>query len=338
MEIGIIGVNYKLANVNLRERLAIICQQLYPQLRFRLKNSYFVILSTCNRIEIYFSGKNLPFIHSQLLTLLRQKLQESFDQKLYSFFHKECFFHLMKVACGLDSAILGETEILGQIKVAYELASNQQVLSKELHFLFQKSLAIAKRIRTEFFINRGMPSLPQAIFSTAKQHFRDYCLSSLLFVGVSEINKKVLNYAKKRGVKDISICNRTDKKACDLAKTQGIRWLKWSQLHQWRHYDWIIFGTKASSYLIQDAPLLNHQKKLIIDLGVPRNVSPLLNNQKMITLLNIDQISDQLSKTIGNYQDSLFKIEEKLLQQVQIQMNIYFEKKDAATFKIKASA
>src|SRR5690606_30288580 len=104
-----------------------------------------VILSTCNRAEIYFSGEDLAAVHSHLLSFLRAGVDVPFERTFYSFFGIDCFFHLCKVASGLDSAIFAESEIQGQVRVAY---ANAKKLSSCLHFVFQKALKISKEIRS----------------------------------------------------------------------------------------------------------------------------------------------------------------------------------------------
>jgi len=329
MRIGLIGINHKLADVKLREKLAKACQKLCSHFKFSFENSHSVLLSTCNRTEIYFSSDDLPTLHSHLLTLLRQDMEEEFDQKLYSFFGIDCFFHLTKVASGLDSAILGETEILGQVKLSYENALTEEVLSKDLHFLFQKSLAIAKKVRTDFQLRRGMPNLHHYILKSAKRLFENYEQKRVLFVGASEINHKVLEFLKNKKLMDITICNRTDSKAQTIASKQEIQFILWKQLDTWHQYDWIILGTKSQEHLIQYSDIQFHsfkQQKLIVDLCVPRNADPKIGNHASMTLLNIDEITHELKSQRTDLIDIVAQAENHINQSIQIHSRIYTEK------------
>lgn len=296
MRVGIVGINHKLADLKLREQLAKACQKWFGALQAVHDHHYFILLSTCNRTEIYFSSQDLTVTHNYILGILRDEVEEEFDQKLYSYFGIDCFGHLTRVTLGLDSAIIAETEIQGQVKLAYENTADYYSLPGDLHFLFQKSLGIAKKLRSELQLGRGMPNLEHAILQTGKHVFPTPEQTRLLFVGASDINQKILMFLKNKNFQNISLCNRSDEQAKGLARQHGVKYVAWSQLNQWHEYDWVIFGTKSPDYLItgKETNLHSVGRKLIMDLCVPRNVDPKLG-QKLgqnshITLLNIDQI------------------------------------------------
>lgn len=294
MRVGVVGINHKLADLKLREQLAKACQKWFGALQSVHGQHYFVLLSTCNRTEIYFSSEDLTAAHIYLLSILRVEVEEEFDHKLYSYFGIDCFCHLTRVTLGLDSAIIAETEIQGQVKLAYESTSNCHSLPADLHFLFQKALGIAKKLRSELQLGRGMPNLEHAILQTGKSIFQEPEKVRLLFVGASEINEKILLFLKSKSFQNMTICNRSDDQARLLAEQQGLHSIAWSQLYRWQEYDWIIFGTKSPDYLITMRELDQRQlmsQKLIMDLCVPRNVDPKLGQNLSITLLNIDQIN-----------------------------------------------
>lgn len=302
MRIGVIGINHKLADLKLREQLAKACQKHFGIIRALHDDHHFVLLSTCNRTEVYFSSDDLAVTHSYLLNVLRSEvIDEEFDHKLYSYFGGDCFCHLCRVTSGLDSAILGETEIQGQVKMAYELASEYHALPKELHFLFQKSLGISKKVRSELQLGRGMPNLEHAILQTGKQMFSCPENTRLLFVGASEINQKILGFLKFKNFQKMTICNRSNELSEDFSKTYGVEFLAWEQLKEWHQFDWIIFGTKSPEYLIKKGEIAHQSisQMLVMDLCVPRNVDPRIGHHPGITLLNVDQIN-QLLRTRYN--------------------------------------
>src|SRR5436853_2688901 len=109
MRVGVVGINHKLADLKLREQLAITCLKRFGPSQSVHSDHHFIVLSTCNRTEVYFSSDDLAMTHSYLLSILRLDVDEEFDHKLYSYFGVDCFSHLAKVASGLDSAILAET-------------------------------------------------------------------------------------------------------------------------------------------------------------------------------------------------------------------------------------
>lgn len=297
MQVGVVGVNHKIAGLKLREALAKACQKRFGSQYSLHGDHHFILLSTCNRTEVYFSSDDLAATHIYLLGILKNEVDEEFDQKLYSYFGKDCFLHLSRVASGLDSAIIAETEIQGQVKGAYEAGMSYQRLPKELHYLFQKSLTISKQVRTDLKLDRGVPNLENAIYNCGKKFFDSPDRARILFVGVSEINRKILRYLKEKRYETITICNRSQDSLSMLASAEGVQVLQWSKLDQWHEYDWLIVGTKASDYLIKEAdlPQVSAQTKLIIDLSVPRNVDPAIGERGSITLLNIDEIIQTLA-------------------------------------------
>jgi glutamyl-tRNA reductase len=295
MYIGVLGINHKLADLKLREQLAKICQQRFGASCSMHEGHHFVLLSTCNRTEIYFSSDDLAQTHSYLLNILRYDIKVEFEQKLYSYFGVDCFSHLSCVAAGLDSAIIAETEIQGQVKKAYEAALAYQSLPKELHLLFQKSLNISKKVRSELQLGRGMPAIEHAVFNAGKQFFKKPADTNILFVGASEINQKILSHFTTKKLSRITICNRSLEGAEMISKSTPVQIMKWERLIDWHDYDWIIFGTKSPDYLINahvNTDLVS--KKLIMDLCVPRNVDPMIVRNSQITLMNLDQLNRSL--------------------------------------------
>lgn len=293
MRVGVVGINHKLADLKLRENLAKACQHLFGPLQAIHDDHSFILLSTCNRTEVYFTSPDLAITHTYLLSMLREQVEGEFDHKLYSYFGIDCFSHLTRVTLGLDSAIIGETEIQGQVKMAYETTADYHRLPESFHFLFQKALGIAKKLRSDLQLGRGMPNLEHAVFQTGKHLFKNYEEVRLLFVGASEINLKILSFLKGKNFQNIALCNRSDEQSERVAEHHHINHLKWSQLKTWTEFDWVIFGTKSPDFLIkrEELPQQKIGQKLIMDLSVPRNVEPKLGQEGNITLMNIDQIN-----------------------------------------------
>ncbi len=296
MRIGVIGINHKLADLKLRELLAKASQKRFGT-HFSHGSHHFILLSTCNRTEIYFSSEDLPETHTYLLNIFRNEISEEFDQKLYSYFGQDCFLHLCRVTAGLDSAIVAETEIQGQVKNAYEKAAQYSQLPEEMHYLFQKALKIGKKVRSTHLLHPDLPEIEHAIFNTGNHLFEHIFRAKILFVGISEINLKILHFLRKKDVRDISICNRTQENAAIVGRSYPVKILEWQELKNWHQFDWIIFGTKSPQHLITevDLPSSAIDSKLIIDLSVPRNVDPYIARHPKITLLNIDQINRMLT-------------------------------------------
>lgn len=293
MRVGVLGINHKLADLKLRETLAKTCQKQFGTFQAVHGEHSFILLSTCNRTEIYFSSSDLTTTHTYLLGLLREGIQQEFEHKLYSYFGVDCFNHLARVTAGLDSAIIAETEIQRQVKVAYEATADYHSLPHDIHFLFQKSLGIAKKVRSELQLGRGMPNIEHAILQTGLHFFKTPKEASLLFVGASEINQKILGFLKGKNFSQITLCNRSHSQGEQFAEMYGVELLPWGKLDEWNSFDWIIFGTKSPEYLIKQEDISNKclKKKLVMDLCVPRNVDPKVGKNTQITLMNIDQIN-----------------------------------------------
>jgi len=324
MRVGILGVNHKLANIELRERLAQICQRRLAPGQFISDVHNLVLLSTCNRTEIYFSSEDLAETHSHLLSILRHETDEDFDQKLYSYFGYDCLQHLCRVTAGLDSAIVAETEIQGQVRGAYEATQEYHQLPFELHYLFQKALGISKKVRRVLPTKPGLPDIEHAIVQTGQHLFPEGQEQKILFIGASNINEKILAHLKAKNAYQITLCNRTTHKGSQLAEKYQIPLIDWNQLSNWSMYDWIVLGTKAPSYLLK-----RHQapefisKKFIVDLSVPRNVDPLLGCHPQITLLNIDQINRRLKFSRQSLSAALSVAEEMVVRAIQQQTIVY---------------
>lgn len=329
MRIGVLGINHKLANLKLRELLAKACQKRFGAGISTHGEHHFILLSTCNRTEIYFCSDDLAATHTYLLNIFRNEVDEEFDQKLYSYFGQDCFHHLSRVTAGLDSAIVAETEIQGQVKKAYEISMQFSELPEEMHYLFQKALKIGKKVRSTHLLQRGLPEIEHAIFNTGGHLFKnDVSQAKILFVGVSDIKQKILLYLKSKNLNDITICNRTEESAFSLAKTYQLKTLEWSGMAHWTQFDWIIFGTKSPQHLITSKQIAEYpiSHKLIIDLSVPRNVDPNIARHPKITLLNIDQINRMLTIRKQKMVHTLSNAEEYIAEATKQQTFLFTQK------------
>lgn len=334
MQIGIVGVNHKLANVGLRETIAKACQRRFF-LENPLKRGAFVLLSTCNRSELYFSAEDLVETHQQILAILKEEIAQEFEQKLYTFFGPDCFLHLAKVTTGLDSAIIAESEIQGQVKLAYEAASSVRDLCKELHFLFQKCLKVGKEMRTQHLFTKRLPDLEHALYFHAREFFEGI-LPPVLFVGTSEINLKIARFFKQQGFHDITFCNRSEASNRAARREMGCHLLTWENLsEQWHYFQWVICATKSPNYLLSEAHAVDlpKEKKLLVDLSVPRNIDPRLECDAT-TLLNIDHLQRLVDDRRRFLEQQVIRTENSLLEAVQRQIDA-FRFKDQKTHLVQ---
>lgn len=306
MQIGVIGVNHKVADLSLREQMAMaFATQLLNQVDIS-----FVLLTTCNRVELYFSTPHLTEAHQYLLSILRNQIPFDFEQKLYTFFGADCFLHLANVVSGLDSAIVGETEIKHQVHVAYKTAHTKQRLHKELHYLFQKSFKIAKKIRTDILCYAPITGFEHIIYDTAYGYF-DKKLPQVLFIGASQINLKVANFlAKKIDPTTLFFATRNPAKELFIKEKIGASCIPWQRLSEATvTHNWIIAATGSNDYLVST---VTDEKTLLIDLAVPRNIDPALGRNAHVQLMNIDHLC-QLQKRQKHTADRLLFEAEKLI-------------------------
>lgn len=323
VQVGVLGMNQRVGDLSIREKWAKKCEQWMQQIYLSEPNPIpFVCLSTCNRTELYFPGHHLP---SSLQGLINQWEEENNSLTPQPYLHMgwDCLAHLARVAGGLDSAILGETDIQRQVKLAYERTMRSTSLSKELHFLFQRALAIAKRMRARQQLARGTPRLEHAILQLGRTFFSSPEHTSILFIGASDINRKIVHFFQHKHFRSLTLCNRSEAPLYEWAHRYGTTPLPWSQLNQWPTYQWIIVGTSSPHYLIQSHEGFFSDRRLILDLSVPRNVDPQLAAQSGITLLNLDEIHCYLNRQQQEVSDSWIEAEEELLQAVRRQAHRY---------------
>ncbi|MFA6916341.1 MAG: glutamyl-tRNA reductase [Parachlamydiales bacterium] len=304
MRVGVLGINHKLASLSLREAIAAACNKYFGSEKIVHAGHAFLLLSTCNRTEVYFASEDPAQAHSYILSLLREEVESDFEQKIYSFFGYDCFYHLTRVTAGLDSAILAETEIQGQVKLSYEHATGKSSLPPELHFVFQKSLQIAKQARHTLLNQFSNTSLEQLMWRLCTEQFKES--PKILFIGASQVNVKALNYIKRREYGELWICNRTDSKAQEIASQSEISYLPWEERHMWSHSDVVCCATKSPTPLIQGrTPGI--ATRLFFDLSVPRNIAPEM--AELGLLFDIDQLQAMVRKQQSHLGNAVIQAE-----------------------------
>jgi glutamyl-tRNA reductase len=333
MKVGLIGISYKSSDLYLRELLAKACLICFGGESENAARLNCVLISTCNRTEIYFSSEDLAETHSGILHLLRSKVDLPFEHKLYSYFGEDCFNHLAMVTTGLDSVIIAESEIQRQIKEAYENACLYHSLPSCMHFMFQKSLKIGKSIRTSSSLVRANVSLEATIYELGHILFKEIKTSAVLFIGNSEINRKIIRYFKLKGIDNLSLCTRGIVSAHELSQEYDLALLEWSKIPGWQGFDLVICGTNQHEYLIypeQMGQTYPAKNKAIFDLSMPRNVDPRLSRDPLITLLNIEELGSFIDKKQQRHLVEIAQSEAYIRNAVERQLEL-FERKNAYT-------
>lgn len=284
MSIGVVGINYKSSPLEIREELAKAFQFCFSprSLQPSLENT--VLLSTCNRTEVYFSAPDLARAHSEVIAALREFASHAFEQKLYSFFGLDCFMHLAKVAAGLDSAILAETEIQSQVRCAYLSSSEVHCLPAPLHYLFQKTLKISKATRCAFPLPRGLPTLESVLFELIGQN-GIHSQAKVLLIGNSQVNRQIIGFFQLRSDYELTLSTQSE------GKEKGVEVVGRECLQYWRSWDVVICATNQGGYLLRKDQEVSLRRHLLIDLSVPRLIDPMLARDPHIHLLNMEQIA-----------------------------------------------
>ncbi len=331
MRVGVLGINHKSSDLQLRELVAKAAASIFSCHEKLKKQFSLVLLSTCNRTEIYFSFSDLAAAHSEILFLLRSLINTPFEHALYSYFGEDCFTHLTIVTAGIDSVILAESEIQSQVKLSYESAQIHAKLSKEIHYLFQKSFKMAKEIRTSYPYLRSQISLEAMVFQLIEHFFLDLKKLNILFIGNSKINRQIIGFFKKKQMHQLSLCTRSLSSARESALGEEVKLEDWSVLSKWHTYDLVIAGTKSLEFLVKVEDVAStYNTRLIIDLGVPRNVDPRFRIHPYIHLLNIEEIGNFMKRKEDVFLETISQIEEEARKNVQ-RLGGIFRQKEALT-------
>lgn len=332
MRIGVLGINHKSSELLLRETLAKACQRQFSFEMTVAQDLCCTVLSTCNRTEIYFSSEDLASAHTRILNCLREEVTEPFEHKLYTYFGVDCFFHLAAVTAGLDSVIVGESEIQRQVKHAYEATVLSYRLPSCMHYLFQKSLKIGKQIRAQGPFIHKHQTLPDVILQVSRWFFEDLKSSEILLIGNSEINRKMLVSLKQKKCHRITLITRGVHHAQQLKEEYGVAVHDWSILPRWKEYDLVICGTTHSHFLLsyEETCRENVRTQLIFDLSVPRTIDPQLAKHPRLALFNVEELGKLIDRQKGCDIDALTHSEQMVWAQVQKHLELFRRKESFA--------
>lgn len=299
--VGVVGINFKTADLSFREAVARAAGGLTGESGLFFPHPS-IVLSTCNRCEIYFSSQDLAEAHTDLLGFFRREIGDDFEHRFYSYFGIDCLSHLCRVASGLDSAILAETEIQRQVKCAY-LSQSRTPLPSVMHFLFQKALKVGKEIRTASPSIQGGETIFKVIWDLICKAGINWALAKILFVGNSQINRALIRFLQRRAMSHAYLCTRYP------GVEETLEVLGREALSSWERYDLVFSASQSAEYLL--SPRETSGSCMIFDLSVPRNVDPEVGEMPGVSLFNIEQLYLLLKGRRGREFD-LFHLEEKV--------------------------
>jgi glutamyl-tRNA reductase len=313
MNILCAGINHHVATVDVRERFAVANHEVAEVLQHMRAIdglSEAVVVSTCNRVEFYAAS----ICPERALDGLRGFLETraGVAAPLYHHDTPRSVRHLFRVASGLDSMVLGETEILGQVKQAYATAADAGATSRTLNKLFQNAFRVAKSVRTETQITRGATSVGSVAVELAGKIFGDLDHRRVMVLGAGDTSERVARSLVSRGVKTVIVSNRTFDRAAQLAEEIGgmaIHFDHWQ--NEFPDVDILISSTAAPHPIITRErlePMMRQRSGrplFIIDLAVPRDVDPGVNRLDGVFLYDIDSLQDIASRSLAVRQSEI---------------------------------
>ncbi|MBS1238421.1 MAG: glutamyl-tRNA reductase [Deltaproteobacteria bacterium] len=308
----LLGLNHNTAPVEIREKM-FIQESDIPKFLTRLKKNGIdesVVVSTCNRTEIYFHSLHHETSIVKIKKLFSETVQaqpEWLDNYTYTFHNEEACRHLFFVASGLDSLVIGEPEILGQVKDAYRIAGFHNATGFFLNKVFHKTFNVAKRIRTETKIGYNPLSISSMAIELAKNIFGELNEKKILVIGAGTMCRTALKYFQKEGLQEVLIANRTYQKARQLAEDiLGTAYPFHELAELFIKVDMVLTSTGSRQPFIDRTFIHTIMKKrknrplFLIDIAVPRDIAPEVNDIDNVYLYNIDDLKDLSQKHLSD--------------------------------------
>ena len=300
MNICLVGINHQTAPISVREKVTITAEKLYDSLlTLRSYIPQGIILSTCNRTEIYTIDYDGCHIKTGLGFLKSRLTTESELKPVYFLENRAAVEHLFRIACGLESMIVGEFEVLGQVAHALGVAEKAGVVNLPLRHLFQSAIHVGRRVREETGISKNPVSTSSVAVDLATKVVGDLKQRKILVIGAGEAGRLVVKVARERGVSQVVVASRSREKAQALAAELGGTAISTTDLlEELRTTDIVVTCAGAPHWVLTidqmrrameirpDVPLV------IIDIAVPRNVEPAVSQIENVFLYNIDNLAE----------------------------------------------
>jgi glutamyl-tRNA reductase len=311
MHLFLLGVSHRTAPVDLRERLDFSSRDLgaaVEALAMRPSAAETVVLSTCNRSEIYVASSDPGQAQQDVIAFLAEYHQlpgEVFVPHLFTNSDQEAARHLFRVAAGLDSIVVGEPQILGQVKEAFQAAAERHCAGPLLTRTFERALTVGKRVRHETALGRGAVSIAYAAVSPARKIFGKLTGRRVLVIGAGEISTLTAQYLRNEGVADIAITSRTEAHADALARSVSGRTIPWTDMPEaLGRADIIITATGAQRPIITRAQVeavIDRKRTplFIVDLAVPRDVEASVGDIEQVFLYNVDDLQSIVQENLS---------------------------------------
>ena len=330
MHILSLGLNHTSAPVHLRERLAFNEDQIRAALsrlfcgQTQSPLAELIIISTCNRIEIYAASNQLAYPELEaLLSDSRGVPMDELHPYLYRFKDVDAARHLFDVAAGLDSLVIGEPQILGQITRALELARGQNAAGPTLNRLFQAAIHAGKRARTETGISRNPASVSSLAASVAEKTLGHISTASVVVLGAGEMAELTVEALRKRGIEKIRVVNRTLERAQALAERWGAESATFESLQELLCEADILISSTGAPHTVVSAQLVYEAMRwragralVLIDIAVPRDIDPDAADIPHVKLFDIDGLNAQLEDSLTRRMDEVPQVKRILAEEL----------------------
>jgi glutamyl-tRNA reductase len=311
MKLALAGINHRTAPVEVREQLAFRAEEL-PQALQQLQQepgiAESLILSTCNRVEITATLQNQADTHKVLCGFLAAShhlTPEQISPHLYVFEEADAIRHLFRVASSLDSMVVGEPQILGQLKQAYSQARESGAIGSYLEAVLTRAFSVAKRVRTETEIGQSAVSISYAAVELAREIFGSLHRRRVMIIGAGKMSEAAARHLQRAGANEILIANRTQQRAHELAKLFDGTVIPYTSLFdRLPEVDIVITSSGAPHYILTPSNVRaaletrRNQPMFLIDIAVPRNIDPAVNEMEHAFLYDIDDLQRVVDRNL----------------------------------------
>src|SRR5215813_11504012 len=326
MQLAIVGVSHKTAPVEVRERLAFnsdVLRSALTALRDSQNVRGAIILSTCNRVEVMAESPDDRLLR-EFLCEFHQIPHDAVSKHLYSFRNADVIRHVFRVASSLDSMVIGEPQILGQVKEAYRIAADVGTVGMHLSALMDRAFAVAKKVRNETGISQSAVSISYAAVELARKIFGELTGKTVMIIGASKMGELAAKHLKRNGVSSVLVTNRTFERAVELAQVfEGAAVPFEHFTDHMEHADIVISSTGAPHFIINKtlAEQIIYRRKnkpmFFIDIAVPRDVDPTVNEIDNAFLYDIDDLQQVIDANLKERRKEASKAEEIIDLEVQ---------------------
>jgi glutamyl-tRNA reductase len=337
----IVGVNHKNTPVELRERLAFTqgtIEESSEKLNQYTEIDENLIISTCNRVEIYARVNDIQRGITRLKRFISDYHHiplEVLDEHFYTYTEEKTVEHLFRVSASLDSMVMGEAQILGQVKEAYSLARSLRTTGIFLNQLFEKAFNVAKKVREETGIAESAVSISSAAVELARKIFDNLENHTVMLVGTGEMAELAARHLITYGLKTVYVASRTYERAAGLAKTLNGSALDFAKFKEELHRaDIVISSTAAPNFIIHKeiVEIALHKRKnrpmFLIDIAVPRDIAPEVNDLENVYLYDIDDLQSVVDANVKERQKEA-ELAMEIIHSEVVKFNSWIESRDA---------